>query len=206
MAGGISESHFTCNQSHALHRWSGYTIMPEVEAKYGIRLDTNYYFWPEHGSEPAGFMTGSGMPMRFSTAEGNVLDVYQAATQMTDESGQSYPFTAESVVDRAQGPEGFYGAFVANMHTDKATIPKRMPLCRRPRPRSAGHYRPSIVNVDGCSEQFLHRGLQSTSNSLTFAVKASAAARGLKVMVPLPEGVDVAGITYNGKAIPTPSE
>ena len=58
------------------------------------------------------------MAMRFATTNGNLIDVYQATTQMTDESGQSYPFTAEALMDRALGPEGYYGAFVANMHTD----------------------------------------------------------------------------------------
>ncbi len=33
--------------------------------------------------------TGSGMPMRFAKADGTLIDVYQAATQMTDESGQT---------------------------------------------------------------------------------------------------------------------
>ena len=60
--------------------------------------------------------------MRFATAQGNVIDVYQAATQMTDESGQSYPYTVDTLLDRALGPEGYYGAFVANMHTDVAYL------------------------------------------------------------------------------------
>ena len=35
-----------------------------------------------------GMFTGSGMPMRFADLDGSMIDVYQAATQMTDESGQ----------------------------------------------------------------------------------------------------------------------
>ena len=31
---------------------------------------------------------------------------------------QQYPFTVDTLLDRALGPEGYYGAFVANMHTD----------------------------------------------------------------------------------------
>ena len=30
--------------------------------------------------------TGSGMPMRFAKTDGTLIDAYQAATQMTDES------------------------------------------------------------------------------------------------------------------------
>ena len=86
----------TSPSTHRVHClvWNGYTTLPEIEAKHGIRLDVNYYFWPpEWVANRPGFMTGSGMPMRFATLEGNVVDVYQAATQMTDESGQTYPFT-----------------------------------------------------------------------------------------------------------------
>ena len=77
-------------------------------------MDTNYYYWPPRwAADRPGFFTGSGMPMRFAELDGTVIDVYQAATQMTDESGQSYPFTVDTLLDKAIGPEGYYGAFVA---------------------------------------------------------------------------------------------
>ena len=59
--------------------------------------------------------------MRFADLDGSIIDVYQAATQLTDESGQDYPFTVDPLLDRALGAEGFYGAFVANIHTDFVT-------------------------------------------------------------------------------------
>ena len=61
--------------------------------------------------------------MRFADLDGTMIDTYQAATQMTDESGQSYPSTIDTLLDRALGPEGYYGAFTANIHTDTATPP-----------------------------------------------------------------------------------
>ena len=95
----------------------------KVELAHGIRLDTNYYFWPATWVlDRPGFFTGSGMPMRFVDLDGTMIDVYQAATQMTDESGQTYPFTMNTLLDRALGPEGYYGAFTANLHTDQATL------------------------------------------------------------------------------------
>lgn len=66
-------------------------------------------------------MTGSGMPMRFSAKTGGPVDVYQAATQMTDESGQIFPPTPDSLLGNATGPLGYYCAFVANEHTDSST-------------------------------------------------------------------------------------
>ena len=65
--------------------------------------------------------TGSGMPMRFTDRNGNLIDVYQATTQMTDESGQSYPFNSNTLLDNALGTTGFYGAFVVNAHNNKGS-------------------------------------------------------------------------------------
>ena len=66
-------------------------------------------------------MTGSGMPMRFADTDGAMIDVYQSATQLTDESGQSYPSTVNTLLDNALGARGYYGAFTANFHTDSDT-------------------------------------------------------------------------------------
>ena len=62
--------------------------------------------------------TGSGMPMRFADPDGSMIDVYQATTQMTDESGQTYPEHIDTLLDNALGSKGYYGVFTANMHTD----------------------------------------------------------------------------------------
>jgi len=99
--------------------WSDWATQPKVQFLHGIRLDTNYYYWPDNWvKNRPGFFTGSGMPMRFADVDGTMIDVYQATTQMTDQSGQSYPFTINSLLDKALGPEGYYGAFTVNAHTD----------------------------------------------------------------------------------------
>jgi Domain of unknown function (DUF4082)/Bacterial Ig-like domain/Bacterial Ig domain len=108
----------TTNRTHCIV-WSDWATQPKVERQNGIRLDTTYYYWP--GSwvkDRPGMFTGSGMPMRFADLDGSMIDVYQAATQMTDESEQSYPFTVDTLLDNALGPDGYYGVFTANMHTD----------------------------------------------------------------------------------------
>ena len=58
------------------------------------------------------------MPMRFADFDGSLIDVYQATTQMTDESKQTFPFTIDTLLTRRWEPEGYYGVFTANMHTD----------------------------------------------------------------------------------------
>ena len=113
------------NRTHCIP-WSDYDSQPTVELAHGIRLDTNYYYWPPGWvNNTPGLFTGSGIPMRFAAADGALIDVYQATTQMTDESDQQYPYTVDTLLDRALGSDGYYGAFVANMHTDGPSIQVR---------------------------------------------------------------------------------
>jgi hypothetical protein len=102
--------------------WNDWFSTPKVELANAMRLDSTYYYWP--GSWVAnrpGFFTASGVPMRFVDKNGAMINVFQAPTAMTDESDQSYPFTPDSLLDAALGPQGYYGAFNTNFHTDGAT-------------------------------------------------------------------------------------
>jgi hypothetical protein len=113
-------------QTHRMHcvSWSDYDSQPQIELQHGIRLDTTYYYWPNTWiNDRPGLFTGSGMPMRFTDRNGNTLNIYQAATQMTDESGQSYPLHINTLLDNALSGSGYYGVFTANMHNDGDTYP-----------------------------------------------------------------------------------
>ncbi len=91
-------------ERHHCITWSDWATAPKTELTFGIRLDTNYYYWPPAWvQDRPGMFTGSGMPMRFADLDGTMIDVYQVATQMTDESGQSYPFTIDALLDNALG-------------------------------------------------------------------------------------------------------
>ena len=104
--------------------FSDWASTPKTDLRHGMRLDANYYYWPpEWVLNVPGMFTGSGMPMRFADTDGSMIDVYQSTTQMTDESDQSYPFTVDTLLDRALGSTGYYGAFNANMHTDDVSSP-----------------------------------------------------------------------------------
>ena len=106
--------------------WSDWASEPIVGLANGIRLDTNYYYWPEgFVNDRPGMFTGSGMPMRFADLDGSMIDVYQAATQLTDESGIDYAAHIEALIDGALGAQGYYGVFTANMHTDHAAARRR---------------------------------------------------------------------------------
>ena len=108
-------------QRHHCIAWSDWVTGAKTELSYGMRLDTSYYYWPPSWIQDVpGVFTGSAMPMRFADLDGTLVDVYQATSQMTDESGQSYPFTVDTLLDRAVGAEGYYGAYTVNAHTDEA--------------------------------------------------------------------------------------
>ena len=94
------------NRTHCI-AWSDWASEPKLARANGVRLDTNYYYWPGAWVlDRPGMFTGSGFPMRFSDLDGSLIDVYQATTQMPDESGLSYAAFARSLIDRALGPDG----------------------------------------------------------------------------------------------------
>ena len=74
------------NRTHCIV-WSGWATEPKLEKAHGIRFDTNYYYHGPAGwlTKP-GLLTGSGFPQRFADLDGSMIDVYQAMTQVTDES------------------------------------------------------------------------------------------------------------------------
>ena len=120
------------------------------------------------------------------TSTARAIDVYQATTQMTDESGQTYPFTIDTLLDNALGTAGYYGVFTANMHTDSAPIAgsdaivasaqaRGVPVVSAPpdaRPGSTAATAPSFGAIAW------------SGNTLSFRVTAGAGANGLRAMVP----------------------
>jgi hypothetical protein len=191
------------NRTHCI-AWSDYDTQPKVEAAHGIRLDTNYYFWPPAWvDDRPGFFTGSGMPMRFSTREGDRINVYQATTQMTDESGQSYPFTIDTLLDNAIGPLGYYGVFTANMHTDYATPDGWDAIVSSAQTRGIPVVSAAQMLrwLDGRNASAFG-GISWSGNVLTFSLSVGTGASGLVAMLPVsgPTG-DLAGITLGGAPV-----
>ncbi len=111
-------------QRHHCAVWSDWTTGADVQANHGMRLDTSYSFYPPSWvNNTPGLFTGSAVPMRFARLDGAFTDVYMAATQMSDDSGQVYPFTIDTLLDRALGSEGYFGAYTVNAQTDDAASP-----------------------------------------------------------------------------------
>jgi len=188
------------NRTHCI-AWSDWTTQADVELAHGIRLDTTYYYYPGSWvADRPGMFTGSAMPMRFGRLDGSLIDVYQAATQMTDESGQTYPFTVDTLLDRALGPEGYYGVFTANMHTDVPAIPQDDAIIASALARNVPVVsgRQMLEWLDGRNGSSF-ASLNWNGSALSFTVAIGQGANGLQVMLPtsLAAG-NLSGITLDG--------
>ncbi|HNB35731.1 MAG TPA: DUF4082 domain-containing protein, partial [Anaerolineales bacterium] len=173
--------------------WSGWAYQAEVKEEKGIRLDTNYYYWPSNWvNDRPGFFTGSGMPMRFADLDGTMFDVYQAATQMTDESGQTYPFNINSLLNNALGPQGYYGVFTANMHSDNLSSAGSDAIVAAAQandvPVISG--RQLVQWLDGRNYSAFS-GITWNGNTLDFHVSVGGGANGLTAILPYQSNVGV---------------
>jgi fibronectin type 3 domain-containing protein len=167
--------------------WSGYTVVPEEQVSRGIRMNTNYYYWPPEwvGDRPALF-NGTGFAQRFATLDGAMIDSYLAATQFTDESGQSYPFTVDTLLDRALGPQQYFGAFVGNLHTDRTfsqTLDGQVVQAAQSRGVPVVTARQLLSWTDGRNGSTF-QDLTWDGTALGFRVDRASGATGLQAMLP----------------------
>jgi hypothetical protein len=193
------------NRTHCI-AWSDWLSHPKVELAHGIRLDTNYYYWPGSWIQNRpGMFTGSGIPMRFADQDGTMVDVYQAATQLTDESGQNIPAHIGALLDGALGPKGYYGAFTANMHTDQSDHPGANAIVAAATARGVPvvSARQMLDWVDGRNASSF-QAMSFAGGRLSFTVAPGAGARGLEAMVPTSSaGGPLSGITRDGQPVAT---
>jgi len=187
--------------------WSDYDSLPQVEFAHGVRLDASYYFAPPQWvQDHPGFFTGSGIPMRFATSTGTTIDVYQATTQITDESGQSEPFTIDKLLDNATGPKEYLGAFTVNAHDDDAVNPLADAVID-----SAKEHHVPILSAQNLLDFEDGRGnscfgdisWNASAGRLTFSIVRAFGGKGLQVMVPLSDaaGRRVTSIHINGSPV-----
>jgi hypothetical protein len=174
------------NRTHCI-AWSDWSSQPEVELARGIRLDTNYYYWPPAWVQNRpGMFTGSGMPMRFAKTDGTIIDCYQVTTQMTDESNQTYPMTSDSLLARALDVRGYYGAFCANMHFDFVPDPRSDAIVASALARGVPvvSAKQLLTWLDGRNgSSFSNLGW--SGNALSFSIAVAAGARNLRAMLPI---------------------
>jgi hypothetical protein len=186
--------------------WPNWASVARIELARGIRMDANYYHFPQAwiGAKP-GFLNGGGFPMRFADVDGSLIDIYQENTNMDDEAGQAYPATVDALLDNAVGPNGYYGAFGANMHTDNpAPHPGAEAIVASALARSVPviSYKQLLTWTDGRNSSTI-RGMSWSGNQFTFVTTVGSGADGLQTLLPVqgPSGT-LSALTCGGSAHP----
>lgn len=90
--------------------WSDWDSQTRVDTDNDIRFDLNYVAYPASwiGSK-APVMTGSGLNMRLTDADGDLMDVRQGVTNFDNTATTSTNINA--LLDNALGADGYYGMF-----------------------------------------------------------------------------------------------
>ncbi|MGN6615702.1 MAG: DUF4082 domain-containing protein, partial [Ilyomonas sp.] len=174
------------NRNHCI-TWSNWSTVPEVEAANGMRLDVNYYYWPDVWVQNRpGMFTGSGMPMRFAKIDGTLIDCYQAVTQMPDESGETFPDFSNALLDKALGAEGYYGVFTANMHFDNENHPDANAIVAGAKARGVPVVtaQQMLTWIDGRNNT-VFGPLTWDGSNLSFTITQGDGARNLQGMLPM---------------------
>jgi large repetitive protein len=192
--------------THRTHcvAWSDWASAAKIESQYGMRLDANYYYWPASWVlDRPGLFTGSGMPMRFADIDGSMIDCYQLTTQLSDEANINYSLHANSLLDKAIGPEGYYGVFCANMHTDLSVHPGANAIIASALARNVPviSAKQLLTWLDGRNGSSFGNITWNT-NQLSFSVTALAAAHNLRGMVPfISDAGQLLTLTLNGNSV-----
>jgi hypothetical protein len=200
------------NRTHCV-TWSDWAGEPKAEVRHGVRFDTNYYYAGEPWVQGRpGMFTGSGFPMRFADLDGSIIDVYQAATQMTDEMDDpesliDYDKHITALLDGALGPNGYYGVFTVNMHTDQARHRGANTVVAAAQARGV----PIVSSVQMLSWLDGRNGssfqdLGFDAGRLRFRIAPAAGSRGLEAMVPAHSANGaLLGLTADGAPVATTS-
>ncbi|WP_407988190.1 Ig-like domain-containing protein [Kitasatospora sp. CMC57] len=183
--------------------WDDWATQAKTKLANGIRLDHDYYFYPSSFVQNRpGYFNGTGMPMKFADTDGSLIDVYQAATQLTDESGQSYPGTVNTLLNAAYGPEGYYAALTANIHTDFAPsqVSDQVIAAAKAKGVPVVSGRQLLTWLDGRNGSAF-TGLTWNGSSLSFGITGGA--NGLRAMLPVQSATGtLTGISRGGQSLP----
>ncbi|MFJ1706160.1 Ig-like domain-containing protein [Kitasatospora sp. NPDC088346] len=182
--------------------WDDWATQAKTKLANGIRLDEDYYFYPaSFTKDRAGYFNGTAQIMKFADTDGSVIDEYQATTQLTDESGQSYPSTVNTLLDAAYGSKGYYAALTANIHTDYAASTASDAIIAAAKAKGAPVVsgRQMLNWLDGRNGSAFSK-MAWSSNKLTFDITGGT--NGLRAMVPVTSAAGtLTGITRQGQAL-----
>ena len=118
--------------------WTGWVETARVQASYGINMNFDYYHWGplfqnKAGEWVNGYLTGSGLPMKFIDAQGRILKIFQQLTHLADDHllnlhwGGVVKIRAEAALEVARtlldrSLAGQYSAITGHFHIDPFAV------------------------------------------------------------------------------------
>jgi hypothetical protein len=194
--------------SHRYHCyvWSDWDSQPRVGLDNDIRFDLNYVAYP--GSwigTRAPLITGSGMNMRFTDADGDMLDVRQGVTNLDNTTASST--SINSLLDNATGSLGYYGMF--GTHYDMSdSYDATLYASAKARNIPVITSKQALTWTDGRdSSTFSNFG--GSNGRFTFDVTAAGGAYNLKSMLPIQDAggtlstltLGASGVSYQTQTV-----
>jgi hypothetical protein len=146
-------------------------------------------------------MTGSGLPMRYADTDGSIIDLYQAATHLVNETDNTTN-SIDRLLDKALGPEGYYGVFGARYdYTDDFATKLLDSATARGVPLISAQQ--LLTWLDGRNSSSFDDRMMVFFPTLSFRITVGAGANNLYVIVPNQHfGRAVTSITVAGARVP----
>lgn len=171
-------------RTHRFHcyLWSDWDSMPRVGLDNGIRYSLEYVAYPNSwlGSR-APMVTGSGMNMRLTDADGDMLDYYQGVTNLDDTAANSTAINA--LLDNALSSDGYYGIF--GTHYDMSnSYDQTVYNAAKARNIPMISSEEALTWLDGRGSS-VFSNLTGSNGQFTFTLAAAEGTQGLKAMMPL---------------------
>jgi hypothetical protein len=174
----------TGNRLHCIP-WDDWASIPKTDLVHNIRLDMGYYYYPNTWiQDRPGFMTGSGLPMRFADTDGSLIDVYQQPTHLASDSGMTYPAAINTQLDNAVGSAGYYGVFGTHYDESFANFHQQLMTAAIARGVPMVSAQQLITWEDGRGASTVSN-LSITGHNLSFDIAAAAGSTGMQAMLPV---------------------
>lgn len=191
--------------THRFHQvsWSDWNTHPRIERQNSIRFDMNYYWYPPAWTgNKFGFMRGSGLPMKFGAIDGSPIDVYQQATDYTNDNElAATSANLSAAVDRALGSEGYYGIFgTHDDRRDTATLSAILSVVQAKDIPMVGA-KQVLTWLDGRNGSTFSN-FSWSSNKLTFDITAASGSTNMYALVPNSSSTDtLSSLTRDGTSV-----
>lgn len=181
--------------------WSDWDSVPKVDKANGIRINYNYEWYPSSwtGSN-TGYLTGSGLSMRFTDINGGLIDTYQGVTDLDYETDPSIS-TINTDFDNTVNSNAFYGVLGTHYDTSGTDYYKLLMEAAQAHniPMISAAQLATWKDALGSST---FTNISSSSSKLTFSTDVAQGGAGMQTMIPASSGNGLlTSIVRNGATV-----